>query len=147
MRSRLPAFADFHSPRATDSIESFNQMVSHELRQPLGTLMYAIPLMRADVTRVDSARQDHQLAVMNRNVRRLTQLMEQMEVLSRLRTRGADMPHIQLTEVSVTSREVARQLRDMAEARSVEVHVHQSLEKARHFSCPFRVNRVKATPA
>src|SRR6185295_1167927 len=67
-------------------LESFNRMVSHELRQPLGTLMYAVPLLRAETARGDTARQDHFLKVMERNILKLTQLMEQLEVLSRLRT-------------------------------------------------------------
>ena len=64
-----------HSAR----LESFNRMVSHELRQPLGTLIYALPLVRVEVGRGDTERFEHFLGVMERNIRRLVQQMEQLE--------------------------------------------------------------------
>jgi signal transduction histidine kinase len=108
-------------------LESFNRMVSHELRQPLGTLMYAIPLLRADTTRADPARQDHFLDVVERNVARLAQLMEQLEAVSRLQSVQPDTPDIQQTEVGNVARDVARQLREMAEARGVEIQIDDQL--------------------
>jgi len=108
-------------------LESFNRMVSHELRQPLGTLMYAVPLLRAETARGDTARQDHFLKVMERNILKLTQLMEQLEVLSRLRTDQADTPGVQTTEVATVAWEVARQLREMADARDVQIQIAEPL--------------------
>jgi signal transduction histidine kinase len=108
-------------------LESFNRMVSHELRQPLGTLMYALPLMRADVAGGDAARCEHFLAVMERNVVRLVQQMEQLEALSRLQARQPDAPDLQRVEVSAVAWEVARQLREMADTRGVDVHVSEVL--------------------
>ena len=108
-------------------LESFNRMVSHELRQPLGTLMYALPLLRVETRRGDTARQEHLLGVMERNILKLTQLMEQLEVLSRLQTRRPDTPDVQRTEVATVAWEVSRQLREMAEARGVDVRVGDDL--------------------
>jgi signal transduction histidine kinase len=108
-------------------LESFDRMLSHELRQPLSTLMYALPLVRAEAGRGDTARCEHFLGLMERNVLRLIQQMEQLEALSRLRARPADAPEIQRVEVSTVAWEVARQLREMAEARTVEVHVSETL--------------------
>lgn len=107
-------------------IESFNHMVSHELRQPLGTLMYALPLVKADAARTDAARQEHLLDVMERNVLRLAQLMEQLESLSRLQTRH-DTPDVQHTGVATVAWEVARQLREMADWRGVDIEVADNL--------------------
>src|SRR4029434_4859734 len=45
--SEYTATIDSHAAR----LESFNAMVSHELRQPLGTLMYALPLLKAEASR------------------------------------------------------------------------------------------------
>ena len=112
-----------HSAR----LESFNRMVSHELRQPLGTLMYALPVLKAETMRGDTARQAHLFAVMERNILRLTQLMEQLEGLSRLRSAGADAPDVQRTSVATVAWEVARQLREMADARGVEIRVTEPL--------------------
>ena len=108
-------------------LESFNRMVSHELRQPLGTLMYALPLLKAEVASGDAGRQSHLLAVMERNVSRLSQLMEQLETLSRLRTARADAPDVQQTDVASVAWEVARQLREMAEGRGVDIQVLEPL--------------------
>ena len=108
-------------------LESFNRMVSHELRQPLGTLMYALPLLRTETDRGDMARQEHLLAVMERNVLKLTQLMEQLESLSRLRTAREDVPDVQRTDVATVAWEVARQLREMADARGVDITVSEPL--------------------
>jgi len=108
-------------------LEGFNRMVRHELRQPLGTLVYALPLLRAETARGNVERQDHFLAVMDRNIRRLMQLMEQLEVLSRLQTSPPDTPAVQDTDVTTVAREVARQLREMADARGVEIRVGNDL--------------------
>jgi len=111
----------------TARLEGFNQMVSHELRQPLGTLMYAVPLLKVETARADVARQEHLLTLMDRNVRKLTQLMEQLETLSRLHTRQAEAPDVQQTDVANVAREVAQQLREMADARGVVVRVIEPL--------------------
>jgi signal transduction histidine kinase len=108
-------------------LEGFNRMVSHELRQPLATLMYALPLLKAETAHGDAARQDHFLAVMDRNIHRLVQLMEQLEVLSRLQTIQPDTPVVQQAEVSTVAWEVARQLREMADARGVEIRISDDL--------------------
>jgi signal transduction histidine kinase len=108
-------------------LESFNQMVSHELRQPLGTLIYAVPLLKVETERGDAARQAHLLAVVERNTTRLMQLMEQLEGLSGLQTRQPDTPGVQQTEVSTVAWEVARQLREMADARGVAIQLGDDL--------------------
>ena len=119
-----------------ERLESFNRMVSHELRQPLGTLVYALPLLKIEAERGDLARCQHFLEVMQRNVAKLTQLMEQLEVLSRLQNRPPDSPDVQLVEVETIAREVARQLREMADLRGVEIQIagplpHVTIDVAR----------------
>jgi two-component system OmpR family sensor kinase len=64
---------------------------------------------------------------MERNVLRLVQMMEQLETLSRLQPPRPDMPDVQETEVATLAREVARQLREMAEARGVEIRLVEPL--------------------
>jgi signal transduction histidine kinase len=108
-------------------LESFNRMISHELRQPLGTLLYALPLVRADVAVGEPARRERLFEVMERNTVRLMQLMEQLESLSRLQTREADAPDTQQTDVAAIAWGAARQLREMAEARGVDIEVAEPL--------------------
>jgi signal transduction histidine kinase len=102
-------------------------MVSHELRQPLGTLIYAMPLLKVEAERGDRERSQHLLAVMERNVVKLMQLMEQLEALSRLQTRQPDAPDMQRIEVASVAWEVARQLREMADARGVDIRIEEPL--------------------
>jgi signal transduction histidine kinase len=120
----------------SDRLESFNRMVSHELRQPLGTLVYALPLLKSEAERGDVARHHHFLEVMQRNVDKLTQLMAQLEILSRLRTPAPDSPDVQRVELESVAWEVARQLREMADLRGVDVQIvgplpHVTIEVAR----------------
>jgi signal transduction histidine kinase len=61
-------------------------MVSHELRQPLATLTYAVPLLKSEPIRADAIRHEHVLGVLERNVVRLVELMDQLENLSRLQS-------------------------------------------------------------
>lgn len=112
-------------------LEGFNRMVSHELRQPLGTLMYALPLLKAGAEEGDIEHQAKLFEVMERNILRLTQLMEQLEMLSRLQSRQPEPIDVQQTEVATVAAEVARQLREMAEARNVEIHVEETLPVVR----------------
>ena len=108
-------------------LEGFNRMVSHELRQPLGTLMYALPLLKAGTEAGDAERQDQLFAVMHRNVLRLAQLMEQLEMLSRLQGSHPNRIDMQQTDVAAVAWEVARQLREMADARGVDILVDEPL--------------------
>lgn len=110
-----------------DRLDSFNRMVSHELRQPLSTLLYALPMMRpaSDLT-VDN-RHERLVFVMERNVRKLMTLMDQLEGMSRLRTADADAPHMQRVELTSMAREIGRQLREMADERGVELLVADGL--------------------
>jgi signal transduction histidine kinase len=121
--SAYTATIDSHAAR----LEGFNRMVSHELRQPLGTLMYALPLLKAEADRGDTERHDHFLKVIERNVLRLTQQMEQLEGLSRLQTSAGDAPDVQRTDVASVVWEVTRQLREMADARGVEIQVGEGM--------------------
>jgi two-component system OmpR family sensor kinase len=102
-------------------------MVSHELRQPLGTLLYAVPLLKAAIDNGPKSQQQHVADIMDRNIFKLTELTEQLAVMSRLQSRPLDTPDVQETDVATVGREVARQLREMAEARAVELFVDDSL--------------------
>jgi signal transduction histidine kinase len=110
-------------------LESFNRMVSHELRQPLGTLLYAVPLLKAAIDDGSKAPQQHFADVMDRNIAKLTELTEQLAVLSRLQSRRPDTPDVQETELATVAWEVARQLREMADSRGVEIAVDEGLPK------------------
>jgi signal transduction histidine kinase len=108
-------------------LEGFNRMVSHELRQPLGTLTYAMPLLKAASERGDVAKQTHLLGVMERNVASLLDMLQKLELVSRVQTAPSDTPAVQHVELSSIAGQVKRQLREMADARGVEILVREGL--------------------
>ncbi len=115
--------------RQTARLESFSRMVSHELRQPLSTVQYALHLLHKNpaageldrVRLIDTA---------NRNVARLSELTRQLEVICRL-AEPIDTPQVQEIDPATIAREVARQLREMADARGVQMSVPESLPTIR----------------
>jgi len=109
------------------TLESFNRMVSHELRQPLGTLMYAVPLLRTAIGETGREKEHHLLDVMDRNIARLVELIERLEILSRLKSPPASAPHVQRIELSALAKEVVYQLREMADSRGVALVVDETL--------------------
>ena len=109
------------------TLESFNRMVSHELRQPLGTLMYAVPLLRTALGETGREKEHHLLDVMDRNIARLVQLIDRLEILSRLKSPPASAPDVQRIELSALAQEVVHQLHEMADSRGVALIVDRAL--------------------
>ena len=107
----------------TRRLENFNRMVSHELRQPIGALQFAVKLAEASDEAV--ARAGYR-EVIDRNLTRLVRLTDQLAMMSRLKT-STDTAQTQRLPLSLVAREVARQLRDMAERRDVEIRISESL--------------------
>ena len=104
--------------RQTTRLENFNRMVSHELRQPIGALQFALQLVR---TTHDAAERARYRDVVDRNLARLNGMIDRLAVISRMSP--ADTAQSQRLDLGLVVREVARQLRDMAEARDVEIRV------------------------
>jgi signal transduction histidine kinase len=74
--------------------------------------------MEADTARL--------VEVATRNVGRLSELTRQLEVICRL-AEPVDTPQVQEIDPANVAREVARQLREMADARGVQIRVPESL--------------------
>jgi signal transduction histidine kinase len=104
----------------TQRLEGFNRMVSHELRQPLTAVQFAVRLLQSDPA--DPSHRARHLAVIDRNVMRLMSLTDQLARLSRLKP-ADDTVQTQYLELGLIVREVARQLREMADSRGVEIVV------------------------
>jgi signal transduction histidine kinase len=103
----------------TRRLENFNRMVSHELRQPIGALQFAFKL--ADGSS-DPATLAGYREVIDRNLTRLVRLTDQLAMMSRLKP-SPDSAQTQQLPLGIVAREVARQLRDMAQRRDVEIRV------------------------
>jgi signal transduction histidine kinase len=104
-------------------LESFNSLVSHELRQPIGALQFAFRL--AESARDPETRAGYR-DVVDRNLTRLVRMTDQLAMMSRLKPSG-DTAQTQLLPLELVAREVARQLRDMAERRAVEICIPDGL--------------------
>lgn len=108
----------------SDRLEQFTRMAAHEWRQPLGAVQFGVGLLRQP--EVDASRRARVLEVVERNVSRLVQLTHTLEIVARMRT-PADNAVVQEVSVSAVVGEAARQIREMADARGVEIRIHESL--------------------
>ena len=104
-------------------LENFNRLVSHELRQPLATLQFAVRGLRASK---EGERAERFIDVVDRSADRLIHLTAQLERITALRAKGDD-PARQEVDVTILAKEVARQLREMAELRGVEIRIADDL--------------------
>ena len=105
-----------------ERLEGFNRMVTHELRQPLGTLQFAVSLLGTREALGDAAMRDRMLAMAERSVKRMNETLAKLVELSRTADGGGNalVQRIELTSV-VT--DVIEQLRDMADARGVDMRI------------------------
>jgi signal transduction histidine kinase len=107
-------------------LESFNRLVSHELRQPLGTLQFAVKMLRSPAND-EPAKRERLIEVAESTVQRLIDLTNQLEQVARLQHRDGDDPARQEIEVASLAKEVARQLTEMADNRGVVIRVADDL--------------------
>jgi len=108
-----------------DRLEQFTRMAAHEWRQPLGALQFAVSLLQQQG--IELERSERTLTVVERNVQRLIELTRKLETIARVHNAGADSPIVQEVSVTTVAREAARQLRESAEARGVEIRIADDL--------------------
>jgi signal transduction histidine kinase len=110
--------------RQTTQLRSFNRLVSHEIRQPLGVLQvlgHMLPVSPED------AQAGTLVKTFQRNVARLGDVADKLERLTRLTHSADNMPSEQTVDVSGMAGEVAHQLADMASPREVTIVVDPGL--------------------
>jgi len=101
-------------------LDEFTRMAAHEWRQPLGALQFGVRLLRE--RQAADTRDAHTLTVLERNVQFLVELTRKLESIARVRSTG-DNAVLQAVSIATVAQEAARQLREMANARGVEVRV------------------------
>ena len=107
-----------------ERLEQFTRMAAHEWRQPLAALQFGVSVLgQADL---DPARTRRTLETVERNVRRLADLTQKLETVARMHNDG-DNPVVQEVSSGTVAAEAARQLREMADARGVEIRVLDAL--------------------
>jgi signal transduction histidine kinase len=108
----------------TAKLRSFNQMLSHELRNPLNTLQFAAELLARRTAGDESQR--HVVDLIARNVKHASTVTRGLARLARAEN-ALDSPGEQQVEVDSIAKEVMRQLAEMAEARGVTLRVADGL--------------------
>jgi signal transduction histidine kinase len=109
----------------TAKLRSFNQMLSHELRNPLNTLQFAAELLARRTADGDES-QRHVVDLIARNVKHASTVTRGLARLARAEN-ALDSPGEQQIELDSIANEVTRQLAEMAEARGVTLRVAEGL--------------------
>ena len=110
----------------TSRLQSFNQMLNHELRNPLGTIQFAAHLLEKEDGDRDA--RVKLVAMIKRNIDRAVMVTRSAGqiVFGKL----ADAPSHQEVELQSMAEDVFRQLRDVANERGVELRASDSLPSA-----------------
>jgi signal transduction histidine kinase len=126
-QATVEAFVTLYTKTIEDQrerLEQFTRMAAHEWRQPLGALQFGISLLGQ--AHLDPARTRRTLEIVERNVRHLIDLTQKLETVARMHNDG-DNPVVQEVSSGTVAAEAARQLREMADARGVEIRVLDGL--------------------
>jgi signal transduction histidine kinase len=126
-QSTVEAFVTLYTQTIADQnqrLEQFTRMAAHEWRQPLGALQFGVRLLRQP--NIDHERSERTLAAVERNVRHLVELTHKLEAVARMQT-NADSPIVQEVSATTIVQEAARQLREMADARGVQIQIAEDL--------------------
>ena len=131
MRTTVDTFVSDYAAtiqEQNDRINAFHRTASHELRSPIGTILFASTLLDKDASRLshDADRLAKIGATIRANAERLGWLITNLQRIARL-SEPLDVPSQQQTEVDTIATEVARQLQDMASARHVSIRVAPGL--------------------
>ena len=110
----------------TERIKAFNRAASHELRSPIGTLLFASALLEKEVVREDPRRLAKVTATVRTSADRLSWLVENLQRIARM-SDPMDGPSQQQVDLTSLAGEVARQLAEMATARGVTIRIAADL--------------------
>ena len=128
MQATVETFVGLYTQTIADQaarLEQFTRMATHEWRQPLGSLQFAVSLLRQAAI-IDGERERRTLDVMSRNLDHLIEMTRKIETVARIHG-GHDDPVVQEVSASTVAAEAARQLREMADVRGVELRVAEGM--------------------
>ena len=110
----------------TERIKAFNRSASHELRSPIGTLLFAGALLENDAVRQDPRRLSKVSATVKASAERLSWIVENLQRIARM-SEPVDGPSEQRVDLRLLADEVVRQLDEMAASRKVALRVSTDL--------------------
>jgi signal transduction histidine kinase len=108
----------------TAEVREFTRFVSHEIRQPLGVLQVLVSMLPTHLGAPDLPRL---LTTLERNVARVSEVVDRLERLTRLNSAADDVPTAQDVPLSALVTDVVEQLAEMTAARDVEVVIADDL--------------------
>jgi signal transduction histidine kinase len=123
LQETVETFVGLYTETITDQAErlrQFTRMATHEWRQPLAPISTAVSLLR--LPGLQPAQQAQTVELIARNLTRLVEMTYQLERVARV---DGNLDNASLQEVSITAiaTEAARQLREMADARGVDIQI------------------------
>jgi len=124
----VETFVGLYTETITDQAErlrQFTRMATHEWRQPLAPISTAVSLLRLPGLQPPQRAQTVELIA--RNVTSLVEMTYKLERLARID--DADNPSQQDVSITAVATEAARQLREMADARGVEILIAEDMPK------------------
>jgi signal transduction histidine kinase len=107
-----------------DRLRGFNRTLSHELKNRLGAITGAAQVLQLDSLH-DSER-ERLTGVISRNVLGMQSVLDNLVELSRLENDARQQRHVTLPTAAV---EVARQFRDAARGKGVDIRISDSLPR------------------
>jgi len=105
-------------------LRGFNRALSHELKNMIGAVGGAAEVL--DLENLPREKQQELTAVIRRNTQEMKATLDNLVELSRLEQDSRQSRHIALPEAAA---EVARQLREAAQARGVEIRLSPDLPR------------------
>ena len=118
----VETFVGLYTQTITDQAErlrQFTRMATHEWRQPLAPISTAVAML--NLPGLSTAQHAQVVELIGRNVKNLVDMTRKLEQLARID--DSDNPSLQNVSVTMVANEAARQLREMADARGVEIIV------------------------
>lgn len=129
LQETVETFVSLYTATITEQSErlrQFTRMATHEWRQPLAPVSTAVSLLRMPNVTPDIREQA--VALIGRNVASLVEMTYKLERVARL-DGNADNPSMQSVSATVVAGEAARQLREMADARDVQLRIADDMPK------------------
>jgi signal transduction histidine kinase len=127
MQETVETFVRLYTVTISDQAErldQFTRMATHEWRQPLSSLQFAVALLQQAT--LEPARVSRTLELMERNVTHLVETTRKLEVIARMSAR-VDDPVVQEVSATAVAQEAVRQLREMADIKGVQIHIAEDL--------------------
>jgi signal transduction histidine kinase len=121
LQETVETFVGLYTQTITDQAErlrQFTRMATHEWRQPLAPIATAVSLLR--LPGLQPAMHARTVELIGRNVTSLVEMTYKLERLARI-DGNTDNASLQNVSITMVATEAARQLREMADARGVDL--------------------------